>query len=520
MPSRFGLHGGLCRWTGAIALASSLLVSSILTSAFALPPTKSAPDIKYPKGEEEWYVVKLQDAKCGYMSSTADRVGDEIRTRIHMSFEIARAEARVRITMDQSYRETLDGRPLAFKHDTAMGQMPIRYDGEVTHGKPRLTTSQAGSKRISTIDFDPEIKFVWGQTLEQRRRGLKPGTQFTVKTYEPGLKADDAVSMTFKVLEKGQVDIGGKKQEAYRVAATMELQGTAITTELWVDDDATPLISTFDIGVAKVTMVRSTKGEALKSAAPPELFLNTFVAVDRRIDTSAKEVTLRLRLPPDETRKLPDLPRTGMQSFKRVSDHEGLLTIRRIDWDRVRKATSESTTKFQEYLRASTMLDINDGRVKKLAHRAVQGAKTPAQKADALRKFVTDYVEDKSLDVGFATASEVARNKCGDCTEHSVLLAALARASGIPARGVSGIIQIPEGYGDMDKNAFGYHMWTQVNIGGQWVDIDAAMRETDCNPTHVALALLPLNDEGILDSIAMMMPLLGRLQIEVVDVKK
>lgn len=504
----------LCLLTAALAFGAGGAV-------FADPVSKSVAEVKYPDGEDEWYVVKLQDAKCGYMHSFADRVGEEIHTKIRMSFEIARAEARVKITMDQSYRETLAGRPLSLSYEATMGQMPIRYAGEVKDGKIILTTSQAGSNRKETIDFDPEVRFAWGQVLEQRKRGLKSGTEFTVKTYEPSLKTDGPVSMTFKVHGKDKIEVDGKKQEAYRVTATMKLQDTPIVTESWVDEDSTPIITTFDMGIAKVTMVRSTKEEALKAGAPPELFLSTFVPIKKRIDASAKEVTLRLRLPSDDPRKLPELPKTGMQTFKRASDHEGLLTIRRIDWDKARKATAGApSAEMSEFLRSSTMLDLSDGRIKKLARRAVRGATSPAQKADALRKFVTDYVEDKNLDVGFASASEVARNKSGDCTEHGVLLAALARAAGLPSRGVSGIVQIPEGFGEGDQAAFGYHMWAQVNIAGQWVDIDAALRQTDCDPTHVALSLLPLNDEGILDSIGTMLPLLGRLEIEVVDVKK
>lgn len=508
MP-RLALQLRLFIWPTAIVL-------SIAASALAQSPS----ELKYPDGEEEWYVVKMQDAKCGYMMASADRKGDEIHTKVRMSFEIARAEARVKITMDQNYRESLGGRPLALSYEAMMGQMPIRYEGVVKEGRLKLTTSQAGSSRSETIDFDPDIKFAWGQLLEQRKRGLKIGTEFTVKTYEPSLKTDGPVSMIFKVLNKGKIDVDGEKREAYRVSATLQYQGMPITTESWVEEDFTPLITTFDLGIAKVTVVLSTKEEALKDAAPPELFLSTFVPVKKRIDAEAREVTLRLRLPADDPRKLPELPKTGMQTFRRVGDHEGLLTIRRIDWERVEKASAgEPSADLREYLRASTMLDLEDGRIKKLARRAVRGVKSPADKADALRKFVTDYVEDKSLDVGFATASEVARNKSGDCTEHGVLLAALARASGLPARGVSGIVQIPEGYAEGHEAAFGYHMWAQVNIGGQWVDIDAALRQTDCDPTHVALSLLPLNDEGILDSIATMLPLLGRLQIEVVDVK-
>ena len=173
----------------------------------------------------------------------------------------------------------------------------------------------------------------------------------------------------------------------------------------------------------------------------------------------------------------------------------------------------------KDYLRASPTVDINDSRIKRLARKAVKGANTPAEKADALRKFVTDYIEHKSMDVGFATASEVARSKQGDCSEHGVLLAALARAAGLPARGVSGIVEVPQGYLTEDQNAFGYHMWAQVYIDGQWVDIDGALRQTECDATHIALSLMPLNEEGMIDSLMSLIPLLGRLELKIISVK-
>ncbi|NBU87363.1 MAG: transglutaminase domain-containing protein, partial [Verrucomicrobia bacterium] len=66
---------------------------------------------------------------------------------------------------------------------------------------------------------------------------------------------------------------------------------------------------------------------------------------------------------------------------------------------------------------------------------------------------------NKNYGVGFATASEVARNKEGDCTEHSMLLAALGRALGIPTRVATGLVYADEFEGE--KDVLVYHMWNQ-----------------------------------------------------------
>lgn len=475
-----------------------------------------------PADQDDWYVVKLQGQRCGFAHMTMRREGDDVVSSATTRMSVGRADSTVKIEMEQAYRETLDGRPLSFTSRMGMGQVPMLFSGAIRDGRLTLTTEQFGVKKKATYDFDPEIRFAWGQELEQRKRGLKDGTTFTVKTYDPMMRADGAIEVEMVVHGKETVDVDGKKERLTRVTAEMQLQ-TRLTTDTWVDDEARPVVTVMNMGGLSFTMYRSTKEEALKEASPPEFFFNTFIQTDRRIESGAQGVTLRLRVPAEQKEGLPDIPDTGMQTFRRVSRHEGLLTVRRLDWDKLRRAPASEAKpdgKLAPYLRSSSTLDLEDKRIRRLAKKAVKECKTPAEQADALRRFVTEYIEDKNLDVGFATASEVARTRQGDCSEHGVLLAALGRAAGLPSRGVSGIVQIPPGELAPEKGAaFGYHMWTQVYFGGQWVDIDAAFRQTECDPTHVALALMPLNDEGMIDSLVSLVPLLGRLKIDVVEVK-
>ena len=472
--------------------------------------------------EDDWFVVKMQDKKCGYMHATTRTAGKEVHTQSMMTLEIARGPSKVKITVDQKYRETQDGQPLGFVQTMNLGQIPVTVRGTVKGNKIELVTTQGDAKQRATHDFDPEIKFAWGLRLEEQRHGIKKGTTFSAKTYESSLKTDGPIEIEVKIHDKEPVDVLGKSRVLWRTTATMKL-ATPIVSESWMDDEARPIVSSVDLGVVKVTVFQATRDEALaESDVFPEIFMSTLINVKEKIPSGAKSLKMRLTLPEGSGMKMPSIPDTNMQTFKRVSDYEGLLTVRRLDWKAIRRIKSNTPPPaMKEFLRASTMVDIDDGRIKRLAKRGSRGADTPAKKADSLRKFVTEYISDKNLNIGFATASEVARNKAGDCSEHGVFLAALARAVGLPARGVSGLVCVPDGaLGQTDGSAFGYHMWTQVNIAGKWVDIDAAMRQTDCDPTHIALSLMSLNDEGMAGDITAMLPLFGRLQIEIVSVEK
>ncbi len=475
-----------------------------------------------PQGvfDEGWYVMNLQGQKTGHMHATSTRRGNEILTHVVMKIEFTRGPSRIEIEQELRYRETMTGRPLAFQHITTMGTIPVTRTGVISDGRLKLTTEQSGVKRSKEYEFDPEIKFAWGQLLLQQEHGLDPGTTFQTMIYEPDLRVDGPVEMEISVGKKEPVQVLGRMMNLTPVTTTMKL-AMPLASVSWVDDEASPVVITVNLGGIEIKMFRSTKEDALGESDAPEMFVQTFVPVERRITQSAKRVKIRMRLPADSPDKLPPIPDTTMQSVRRVNDREAVVTIRRVDWKSLANVGDNPPPKdMAEFLKASTILDIDNRRIKRLARRAVKGVSTPSERADALRRYVTKYITDKSLDVGFATASEVAQTREGDCTEHGVLLAALARAAGIPARGVSGIIQIPAGpFAPSKGSAFGYHMWTQVNIGGRWIDLDAAMRQTDCDPTHIALSLMPLNEEGMVDSILALLPLLGKLQIEVIDVE-
>jgi len=508
---------------------------------FALAPlTAKADPLAPPDFEEDWFVVTLQDQPCGYMHALLRTVGDEVHSDSQIQIEMRRGKAVVKINVDQNYRETPDGRPLGFKSVTSLGTIPEVLRGTIEGDQIKLVTKQFGVEHKESYPFDPEIRFAWGQLLAQRRHGLKPDDTYTVKTYEPSLKRNGPLEVTFAVHDKEPIEVLGKKRMLTRITTSLKIEraakqgggakslplpaeGMQVDSDSWVDDEMNPIVTTVNLGFARIKMYKTSKADALKRGAPPEMFLTTIIPVNRRIGPTATRVKLRLRLKDGVRDRLPTLPETSMQHFERISDREGILTVRRLDWDAIRKAVSSQNNdpQMRQYLSASAVCDAGDSRIRRLSRRAVRGQKTPAEKADALRKFVTDYITDKNLDVGFATASEVARNRSGDCTEHGVLLAALARAAGLPARGVTGLVEVPAGMAPAgDASAFGFHMWTQVYIDGQWVDIDAAMRQTDCQANHIAISLVPLGNEGLMNTAVSLIPLLGQLDIKVLDVQR
>lgn len=98
---------------------------------------------------------------------------------------------------------------------------------------------------------------------------------------------------------------------------------------------------------------------------------------------------------------------------------------------------------------------------------------------------VHDRLDKRGGVRGSATATEVLDNGEGDCTEHAVLVVALMRALGIPARTVSGIILAP---GGGDTGIAVYHAWAEIWLG-RWIGVDATLGDTGTAPRYLQFGL-------------------------------
>lgn len=137
---------------------------------------------------------------------------------------------------------------------------------------------------------------------------------------------------------------------------------------------------------------------------------------------------------------------------------------------------------------ATFVLDYDEPSVRQARADAVRVCGS-APSMDQLSRFVDRFIARKDMARGFDIASQVARRKEGDCTEHAVLLAALARSFGIPARIALGLVIVPvEG----KLFAFG-HAWVEYHEGGAWHPADAAV-PPEAKPRYVPLQVL--RDEG------------------------
>jgi transglutaminase-like putative cysteine protease len=164
-----------------------------------------------------------------------------------------------------------------------------------------------------------------------------------------------------------------------------------------------------------------------------------------------------------------------------------------------------------EFLNSNVYLDSSDPLIVDLAEKAKGKKKEIAEIAKSLTTFVHGYVASKNFSVGFASASEVARSREGDCTEHSILLAAMGRAVGIPSRVATGLVYAKRFQGQRDVLV--YHMWTQFFVDGKWMNYDSALGYEACPADRILFAVSSLNGEDLIESMLPVMEFIQNLKV-------
>lgn len=474
-----------------------------------------------PQGRfsDEWSEIYFGGNKVGYAHSTMGREGDVVQTTTSFNMHLGRDDQPVKIAVSQFNTETVAGAPVAFGSEMDMSVMKSATKGTVKDGKVTIVTSQYGMDQTQSFDFPKDaVLNGWGIYRESLKKGFKPGTTYTTATYSPELRLDGAVSAVTTVGDWEEFNHRGKTMKGQRVVVSLQAPMGTFEMVSWIDADGKPLKAKVPVaGLGDIEMLTVDQATALAEFAPPEFFNTTVVPAKRKIDR-AKVNSIKYKITAkNPTTKLGELPATEMQRVTAKTEQAIELQVARIPHKSQSSSPKPQTPPLAEYLESNLMINTTDEKLIALAKEAAGGEKEPLQLADKLRRFVTDYVTTKSLNIGFATASEVARTREGDCSEHGVLLAALGRINGIPARVAVGLAYVPI-FGRQD-DIFGYHMWTQFYIDGRWIDVDAALRETDVSPARLTFAVSSLKNAGLADLSMPLLSLIGAIDIDIVSVE-
>ncbi len=518
-------------------------------------PKAEAPQAEAPKEviEDRWYMLQMQGQRAGHMHARVVRAGDITTMDAEIVIAIKRVSSNLQIKMESQVRERDDGTPLSMKSVMNLGSAPM-VNEYVFKPAPAGEAEDKGTveHRVTMNGKTTTLELPWPDGGEagwtgpiaagrQLEKAVQAGEKsITARTLDPSMGVQ-VITQTHTIVDRATIELLGKAVPAVKWVSTIDIMPGLETVE-YADEKGRMLKSEMTIGGIRLDMVQTEKELALADVDPPELMAATLVKVPEPIKNARtlRKASYLLSAKADAGTKagtLPDLPTTSVQRVERVkgeaaaktgpqaggggADGPGGVRVL-IDLDSPRPAP-KADAENPAYLKSTSQADTTDSKVRELLDKALgdlsaEERKDQARVAEALRSFVHEFIDDKNLDVGFASASEVARTGQGDCSEHGVLLCALLRAAAIPARAASGLVYV-DNFAQSDQ-VFGYHMWTQalLTVKGQptWVDLDATIdAEHAFDATHICLATSSLSDGDSINSMATLAPMIGNLRITV-----
>ena len=160
-----------------------------------------------------------------------------------------------------------------------------------------------------------------------------------------------------------------------------------------------------------------------------------------------------------------------------------------------------------EFLGASAHIQTDAPAIRAKVREILDGEVNSWRAAEKLCQWVHTAMKNKKMSYGFGTSLTALESLSGDCTEHTLLFIALARAGGIPARICSGVT--------FSKDAFYYHFWPEVYVG-TWVQMDPTLGQTIADATHIQLGGGIVESDNLMEFAEGVFRTLNQLEIAIV----
>ena len=464
----------------------------------------------------EYYAVFVDGTKVGHAIHSRVVTGEQVTTTENVNMTLNRMGKTVLMKTKEICVETVKGEPISFTSEQDMGIVMMKTEGSVgKDGTARTRTTGMGAVQENTIAWPTGAVMAEGLRLIELEKKLKEGTSYDVNVFSPGIMA--AVYSRVKVGAKQDVDLLGRIVPLTKVETVMSMPGTGEIASIdYVDEQLRALKSIMQMAGMNVEMLACTKEFAMSNNQPAEIVDKMFLASPEPIEDAgtAKSITYYLK-PTAQTTNL-TIPSSDNQRVQKLEDGTVIVKVEPVTMPTGGTFPYKGTdANIAEMIKPGRFVQSDDANIIALAKQAVGDAKDSAEAAKRIEEFVAKYVKNISLSVGYASATEVAASRRGDCTEFEVLCAAMCRAAGIPARVTVGVAYVNDFEG---KSGFGGHAWTEAYIGDKWVGLDSAFKAGALgkfDAGHIALA----SGNGEPANFFNMATTLGKFKIEKVTVE-
>ena len=454
------------------------------------PKTLSIPEIVSPHEKENWMSIFQNDRKIGFSHSkfSAENNGYRLLENVHMRINTMgmvqdiHLKTRGRLNADFSL--------IDFDFSINSGRFSFSVKGSITDDILTIRSGSGGSHRTMDIRLKKKPYLLAAITAAIAAAELNAGEKYAFDIFDPATMGQSPLIV--EVIGKEDLDIMGHRKTATKIL--LNLKGTSQVA--WIGETGDVIRQK---GILGIHLEKTSRDMALRAPARdsgPDLTQIASVASNVALENTDRLSTLRL-----EVSGIP--PKRVVLNGGRQTIKNNILTIKKESIANLAgKIHVDSLPTLEKvFLRPTAFIQSDHQKITTLAKKITENHTTPLDKLRELVNWMDKNIEKRPV-LSIPDALSTLENRMGDCNEHAVLLAALARAVGIPCRIEAGLVYL--------KGRFYYHAWNLVYLG-RWITADALFGQIPADVSHIRF--VTGSPQQQLD----LMAIIGKVKIRVIQ---
>ena len=488
LKNKVFLISGIAACTAFLALMTVRL--DLLNTVFAPTGIPTRVTSETVAARDGWMNIYQNDDKIGYSHRRLSRTpqGLSVQESIFMRINTMGMVQNIHVETRGQLLEDFSLQSVQF--EIRSGRFSFAANGTVADGVLELSTDSAESNRIFKIRLPKKPYLAAGLLDALHAADLKPGDFFSFDIFDPVTMGLQPVKVS--VLGTEDVSVMGSVHAATKIMLNFK----GANQYAWLSSQGDVLQ---EKGLLGMRLEKTTRRQALADiGAGPIGDLADLSSVASNVVLDHPGLLEQLTVAVSGI----DLEQVHLDGGRQLLDGNR-VTIVRERIDNLPPALKPEQMKLLEkiFIQPSPFIQSDHKEIQELVDSIlVDDGESPLQQARRLLKWVYDHIDKRPV-LSLPDALSTLENREGDCNEHAVLLAALARAAGIPARVETGLMYL--------NGRFYYHAWNLLYLG-KWITADAVYNQLPADVTHIRFTSGSRQQSDL-------MGVLGRVQIEVVD---
>lgn len=352
----------------------------------------------------------------------------------------------------------------SFDFGISSGRFNFAAAGKVSEDTLSIKTESSGDVRRTDIPIEEKIYLSIGIIDAVMAGGLTPGDRFSFQMFDPAAMGQEPVFI--KVIGKEDIMNMGITKRATKVSLSFR----GVTQTAWIGEDGDVLKEEGLLGITLEKTMPEDARDRFSVQASQDLTQVASVPSNVIIQDAMQLERLAVEI---SGINIKDIRLDGGRQMLK----DNLLTIQKeslsglppvLDAEKIREMEPDFTE-------STPFIQSDHPKIRGLANTIVSEEDPPLVKARKLVAWIDENVEKRPV-LSLPDALSTLENRVGDCNEHAVLLAALARAAGIPAKLEAGLVYL--------NGRFFYHAWNLLYLGS-WITVDSLFGQIPADVTHI-----------------------------------